>query len=61
MIKNISYIIIGILVAVCFGLIWDLHVLNKTINADHSTLGQVVTFLQNATKQSAPPTETVAK
>lgn len=56
MIKNISYIGIGILLAVCVGLIWDLHVLNKTVNIDHSTLGQVVTFLDSVTKQSAPPT-----
>lgn len=56
MIKNISYIVIGILLATCFGLIWDLHILNKEVSIDHSTLGQVVTFLQSPAKQSEPVT-----
>lgn len=52
MIKNISYTMVGILLAVVFGLAWDLHVLNKNVNGDHALLAQVVSFLQSPQKSS---------
>ena len=45
-------VVSGIFIATTGFLSYDLYTLNKTVSEDHGTLSQVVTFLQNATKQS---------
>ena len=45
-------VVIGILLASTGFFAYDVYSLNTTVGQDHATLSQVVTFLQNATKQS---------